>query len=314
MSNSAIRSLIRTQRWKDAMDKINEAPNECKLKGTQQMNYVLHEAVTHSAPLEVVQLLVKICPKACSSKDRDKKKPIDIAMGMKLPSGVQRNPNVVGFLLKHNPEVALAKIDKVMKSNAKRRKSRRSLDSLTALENKSLSPLPDLPSPSKLPEDLMPEIDSLTKLSSPTLPSLGPLSPRSQAVLDAEEDEDGLTSTVARKPKREMKRRASFGSRVLKALFGESRDLEAEAQAEAKAKIMAQVSEGVAKEAPRRLSFKGTSSAAGVSAVRGISLKDGAMDFGVDTPVEVLAALASLHSDEDGGKQGGGEEIGEDDP
>ena len=86
------------------------------------------------------------------------------------------------------------------------------------------------------------------------------------------------------------------------ALFGESRDLEAEAQAEAKAKIMAQVSEGVAKEAPRRLSFKGTSSAAGVSAVRGISLKDGAMDFGVDTPVEVLAALASLHSDEDGGK------------
>lgn len=175
--------------------------------------------MTKCAPLDVVQLLVKICPKACNSKDKDKNRPIDIAMAMKLPSGVNRNPDVVGFLLKHNPDAALAKIDKVMKSNALRRegkggggkrggrKNRRSLDSLTALEKTGLSPLPDLASPSKLPEDLIPDTSTLTKLSSPVLPSLSPLSPRSEALMLKQDEEDGLTSTVVKK-KPKMKRRA----------------------------------------------------------------------------------------------------------
>ena len=122
MSSSAIRSLLRTQKWKDALEKINEAPNECKLKGGPQMNYVLHEAVTKGASLDVIKRLVEICPKACHSKDKDEKRPIDIAMGLKLASGSHRYPKTVEFLLQSTPEVAMAKVDKVMKSNARRRK------------------------------------------------------------------------------------------------------------------------------------------------------------------------------------------------
>ena len=107
--------------WKDALDKIDEAPNECKLKGTSQMNYILHEAVAKGAPLFLIKRLVEVCPKACHSKDKDRKRPIDIVMDMRLPSGSQRYPETVEFLLKSTPEVALAKVDKVMKSNARRR-------------------------------------------------------------------------------------------------------------------------------------------------------------------------------------------------
>mmetsp|Transcript_10493 Transcript_10493/g.21226 ORF Transcript_10493/g.21226 Transcript_10493/m.21226 type:complete len:312 (+) Transcript_10493:190-1125(+) len=278
MSNSAIRSLIRTQKWKDALEKINEAPNEVKLKGGPQMNYILHEAVTKGATLEVIKRLVEICPKACHSKDKDKKRPIDIAMGLKLSSGSQRYPETVEFLLQSTPEVALAKVDKVMKSNARRRKARRSLDSLKSAA--TLSSLPSLDSP----DSHIPDTSTLTKKNSPILDPIGAASPLMD-MFDDDEDDKALTST---RPK--PRRRSSFSQRVMALFMPEKRDLEAErAEAEAKAKFQKKLRDAVAKEDKKQFSFKKG------SPTRGMSLKDGAMDFGIDTPVEVLAALASLH-------------------
>ena len=96
------------------------------------MNYMLHEATINEAPLKVIKVLIEINPNAANKKDRAQLLPIEYAMQNSDKSTEQKD--VVGYLLKYSPAAAQKRIDKVFKSNRKRRdgpkkeRRRRTLD------------------------------------------------------------------------------------------------------------------------------------------------------------------------------------------
>ena len=195
---------------------------------------------------------------------------------------------------------------------------------------KSHSPLPVLDVPDSL-DTHIPDLSTLTKKNSPVLDPI--FAAAALPLYDDDEDDKALTRE---KPK--PRRRSSFGARVMAMFMPDKKKEEEErAQAKAKAKVrfheysrcnkffmaivvvrssltgyppllhrssqfQARLKEAAENEGPRSFSFKKGSPA------RGLSLKDGAMDFGLDTPVEVLAALASLHVEGNTPKNGEDEE------
>jgi len=128
---------------------------------------MLHEATINKAPLEVIKVLIEINPDAANKKDRAKKLAIEYAM-----DNIQQvdQKDVVNFLLKYSPGAALKQIDKVFKSNRKRREGpkkrerrRRTLDSLPSAQA-SPAALEKLESSMDSLDAAVADLSSLTKV------------------------------------------------------------------------------------------------------------------------------------------------------
>mmetsp|Transcript_12835 Transcript_12835/g.26190 ORF Transcript_12835/g.26190 Transcript_12835/m.26190 type:complete len:317 (+) Transcript_12835:127-1077(+) len=296
---SAIRSLLKTKRWDDAIEKMREKPTDCKVKGTQDMNYILHEATINQAPLKVIQVLIDINPSASNKKDRAKMLPIEYAMKHSEKSTEQKE--VVNFLLKYSPGAALKQIDKVFKSNRKRRdgpgkkeRRRRTLDSLPSTQTPSPIALEKLRQQQELDslDAALADITSLSK-SSPVLDPI-PISPPSSLSPPPQAGGEGKDSQVIRP----MKRRSSFTQRIMSLFTSKKEEVDQDIDLTRGPSAVHSVGK---KDMCKRLSFSSKDAMANMSSVKGLDLSNGAMEFGEDTPIEVLAALASLHKEGGGG-------------
>jgi pentatricopeptide repeat protein len=311
----AIRSLLRTGQFQEALDMINEMPNMCKVKDTPAANYILHEACLHKAPVYLVEKLLSVHPVAASSKDRAGLTPLDHALATPgTPNGV------LELLLVLNPKHCSKAVDGVLTKSASRRRKkerRRSLDALPSLGSKPEG---------MVMVDLTKEADALTALlNSSTDEKASPLkplatspstpSPAAAAAAVSAASSPGESIGISPTPKPVMKRRSSF-SQMIKSLFvseasswrGGQEDkkdwsdaIDIDAILSPDKKKLEQVF-----AAERRLNFK--DAMANASNTRGLDLKNGGVDFG-DAPVDVLAAMASIHAAN--GYGGEKEKVGE---
>ena len=169
-----------------------------------------------------------------------------------------------------------------------------------------LSPPPSLPSaqtPSPVAlEKLQDNIDSLDNALanisslSKSSPVLDPLVSSPSSVVSSE--------PPSQEKKPVLKRRSSFTKRIMSLFSKKEEEVDQDIDLTRGPSTLNSMAK---KDTSKRLSFSGKSAMANVSSAKGIDLSNGAMEFGADTPIEVLAALASLHKDE--GEEGGDADI-----
>ena len=91
-----------------------------------------------------------------------------------------------------------------------------------------------------------------------------------------------------------MKRRSSFTQRIMSMFSKKDEEVDQDVDF---TRGQSTLNVQGKKDYSKKLSFAGKDAMANISSAKGIDLSNGAMEFGADTPIEVLAALASLHKD-----------------